>query len=189
MRKRPTKVVYESLAPEEAFRLAVSALARGDDSEAEEILTHLSTGWIQTRHPRFDRELDGTRALVAVAAPNLGRFIGWLQVLEATALSIEDATDGSLGLAEPSGECYPVVLAFAIAGRLALRRLGAMIGALAEVAASHDLDGAEVLQAFMPALAFELGARAEHISAVGYDPEAMESFRALLEEAWYQATN
>ena len=188
MRKRPSRKLYDALSPQELFRLVLSAAARGDERERQEVLARVPEVLVRDLHPEYRLLLECTTAMLFAAAQNLGRFIGWLQALEATAPWIDRAVDVLIGRTEPRDPDEPGFPAFEIARQVALSRLAGTLCALKEVSAAHGLDSGELLRAFTPDLAGELTRWEEAIEAADHDPEATASFREILAESWPPST-
>src|SRR6266567_9365153 len=108
MQKKTIRKAYGSLEPEELYRLVVSAAARGDHTECEEIASHCPRVVASIRHPAFDLAVEGTRAMLDAAVPVFAHYLGWLSAIDVVTPSIAQAVDfiiGELGIdpEEPPG--------------------------------------------------------------------------------------
>ncbi len=198
MQKKTIRKAYGSLEPEELYRLVVSAAARGDHTECEEIASHCPRVVASIRHPAFDLAVEGTRAMLDAAVPVFAHYLGWLSAIDVVTPSIAQAVDFIIGdrvpaeLEEPPSphepDEEPPFLALGSGKVVAKRLLGAAAEALAEVCAEHGLDGDEVLRAFLPHLAQALPELLEGIDPAEHPAWAKEQFRATFAQAWTDAT-
>jgi hypothetical protein len=172
--------VYDRLTPQERFVLAVTADARGDETERRELMRTCPRYCYTMTDADFMQRIETSQMLAVAVLCDTQKMLGWLDLLELL-IPLLDAE-------EPGSDTYMAGRVCATAALVAATRVKAVAEAFGDACREHlGIEASVLLRAHGVPLEERLAGYADALATVERDEDLYSEYRETVAAVWAKA--